>query len=104
MSWVALICAGLFEMLGVVMMNKVNEKRSFKNIALLLLGFGLSFVCLSYAMQSLDMSIAYAIWTGIGATGGAILGMVLYGEPKNALRIFFITLIIGAVVGLKLVA
>ncbi|WP_435167270.1 DMT family transporter [Paenibacillus glycanilyticus] len=104
MNWLALICAGLFEMLGVVMMNKVNEKKSVKNIALLLMGFGMSFVCLSYAMQTLEMSIAYAIWTGIGATGGAILGMVLYGEPKNMLRILFITLIIGAVVGLKLVA
>ncbi|ACT04466.1 DMT family transporter [Paenibacillus sp. JDR-2] len=104
MNWLALICAGLFEMLGVVMMNKVNEKKSVKNIALLLIGFGMSFACLSYAMQTLEMSIAYAIWTGIGATGGAILGMILYGEPKNMLRIFFITLIIGAVVGLKLVA
>lgn len=104
MNWLSLICAGLFEMLGVVMMNKVNENRSVKNISLLLVGFGMSFVCLSYAMQTLEMSIAYAIWTGIGATGGAVLGMVLYGEPKNMLRIFFITLIIGAVVGLKLVA
>ncbi|WP_336787447.1 DMT family transporter [Paenibacillus sp. MMO-177] len=104
MNWLALICAGLFEMLGVVMMNKVNEKKSVKNIALLLIGFGMSFACLSYAMQTLEMSIAYAIWTGIGATGGAVLGMILYGEPKNMLRIFFITLIIGAVVGLKLVA
>ncbi|SFF23037.1 paired small multidrug resistance pump [Paenibacillus catalpae] len=104
MNWLSLICAGLFEMLGVVMMNKVNENRSVKNVSLLLVGFGMSFVCLSYAMQTLEMSIAYAIWTGIGATGGAVLGMVLYGEPKNMLRIFFITLIIGAVVGLKLVA
>jgi Membrane transporters of cations and cationic drugs len=104
MNWLSLICAGLFEMLGVVMMNKVNEKRSARNISLLLIGFGMSFICLSYAMQTLEMSIAYAIWTGIGATGGAVLGMVLYGEPRNMLRIFFITLIIGAVVGLKLVA
>lgn len=104
MNWLSLICAGLFEMLGVVMMNKVNEKKSVKNVTLLIFGFGMSFVCLSYAMQTLEMSIAYAIWTGIGATGGAILGMVLYGEPRNMLRIFFITLIIGAVVGLKLVA
>ncbi|NIK71106.1 MULTISPECIES: multidrug efflux SMR transporter [unclassified Paenibacillus] len=104
MNWLALICAGLFEMLGVVMMNKVNAKKSVKNIALLLIGFGMSFACLSFAMQTLEMSIAYAIWTGIGATGGAVLGMVLYGEPKTMLRIFFITLIIGSVVGLKLAA
>ena len=47
------------------------------------------------------MGTAYAVWTGIGAAGGAIAGMLFYGEPKHFSRIFFITLVLGAAVGLK---
>lgn len=104
MSWVSLIAAGLFEMLGVLMINRVNRERSAKSVALLLLCFGASFLFLTLAMKQLDMSTAYAIWTGIGATGAAILGMVLYKEPRDAKRLLCIAMILGAAVGLKLVS
>jgi len=55
-------------------------------------------------MKTLSMGTAYAVWTGIGASGGAILGMILYGEPKTALRILFIAMVLGAAIGLKLVS
>lgn len=51
----------------------------------------------------MPMGTAYAIWTGIGAAGGTILGMVFYGEPKNVLRIVCIAMILAAAIGLKLV-
>ncbi|MNW22335.1 Multidrug resistance protein YkkD [compost metagenome] len=54
-------------------------------------------------MKVLPMGTAYAIWTGIGASGGAILGMVIYGEPRNLPRILCITAVLAAAVGLKLV-
>lgn len=104
MAWIALIGAGLFEMLGVVMMNEMYRRKSWIPVALLVIFFSMSFWLLSVAMAVIPMGTAYAIWTGIGASGGAILGMVLYGESKDWKRIVCITLIIGSVIGLKLIS
>ncbi|WP_249291973.1 DMT family transporter [Metabacillus flavus] len=104
MAWIVIVAAGLFEMLGVVLLNRVARNRSILNILLLAASFTASFSLLSIAMQSLPMGTAYAIWTGIGAAGGAMLGMILYGESKEWRRIFFIALILGSTVGLKVIA
>jgi len=104
MNWVFLILAGVFEMVGVLMINKLHKDRNLISLVLLVTGFGLSFLFLSLAMKTLPMGTAYAVWTGIGASGGAILGMVFYGEPRNALRILFIAMVLGSAVGLKLVS
>ncbi|TWT07182.1 multidrug efflux SMR transporter [Planococcus sp. CPCC 101016] len=104
MAWISLIMAGIFEMLGVAMINKLHQDRSWKALVLLVLGFGASFAFLAFAMKTLPMGTAYAIWTGIGASGGAILGMLFYNESKDWKRIFFISMVLGAAVGLKLVA
>ncbi|NMH74613.1 multidrug efflux SMR transporter [Bacillus sp. RO2] len=104
MAWFSLILAGLFEMFGVAMINKLHNDRSWKSIALLVLGFGASFIFLAYAMETLPMGTAYAIWTGIGASGGALLGMFLYGESKDWKRLIFIAMVLSAAVGLKLVS
>ena len=104
MTWIALVFAGLCEMFGVTMINKLHQDRTWQSVVLLILGFGLSFVFLAYAMETLPMGTAYAIWTGIGASGGAILGMVLYNESKDWKRLFFIGMGLSAAVGLKLVS
>lgn len=104
MAWISLIVAGLFEMSGVLMINKLHKDRDWQSLILLILGFSASFLFLAIAMKTLPMGTVYAIWTGIGASGGAILGMILYGEPKDWKRIFFITMVLGAAVGLKLVS
>ncbi|MGX6443516.1 DMT family transporter [Neobacillus sp. K501] len=104
MAWISLVFAGLFEMFGVVMINKFHQDRNWKSVVLLVLGFGASFLFLSYAMETLPMGTAYAIWTGIGASGGAILGMLLYGESKDWKRLVFIAMVLGAAIGLKLVS
>lgn len=104
MSWIFLIMAGIFEMVGVLMINKLHKDRNLISLIMLIAGFGLSFWFLSLAMETLPMGTAYAVWTGIGASGGAILGMIFYGEPRNALRIVFITMVLGSAVGLKLVS
>ncbi|WP_019413459.1 multidrug efflux SMR transporter [Paenisporosarcina sp. TG20] len=104
MAWLSLIVAGLFEMTGVVMIHQVHKNRNWKSITGLLASFGASFLFLAFAMETLPMGTAYAVWTGIGASGGAILGMVLYGESKTKLRILFILMVLGAAVGLKLVS
>jgi len=104
MNWVFLILAGIFEMVGVLMINKFNKDRNILSAFYMIAGFGLSFVFLSLAMKTLPMGTAYAVWTGIGASGGAILGMIFYGEPRNAARILFIAMVLGSAVGLKLVS
>jgi len=103
MAWLCLGLAGVFEMFGVAMINKLHRDRSWLSIVYLCLGFGGSFLFLSLAMQTLPMATAYAIWTGLGASGGAILGMLIYGEAKDWRRVLFIVMILGAAVGLKLV-
>jgi paired small multidrug resistance pump len=104
MSWLYLILAGVFEMTGVTMINSLHKKRNWQSLLLLVGGFGASFLLLALAMKELPMGTAYAVWTGIGAAGGAILGMILYGEPKDAKRIFFIAMVLSAAIGLKLVS
>jgi paired small multidrug resistance pump len=104
MSWFFLITAGLFEMLGVLLINKLNQSRNWQSLLLLIISFGFSFLFLSLAMIKLPMGTAYAVWTGIGASGGAILGMIFYKEPRNFMRIICIGLVLSAAVGLKLVS
>lgn len=103
MAWFSLILAGLFEMLSVSMINKLHADRNWKSLVFLIIGFSFSFIFLAYAMKTLPMGTAYAIWTGIGASGATILGMLLYKESKDWKRIICITMIIGATIGLKLV-
>ena len=101
MSWLYLMLAGLFEMTGVLLINHFNQTRNWKSLTLLIVAFGLSFGFLSLAMKTLPMGTAYAVWTGIGAAGGAILGMILYKEPRSMLRILCIGLVLGSAMGLK---
>ncbi|WP_040949051.1 DMT family transporter [Gorillibacterium massiliense] len=103
MNWLFLVTAGIFEMFGVTMINKWHKDRNWKAFLLLVVGFGLSFAFLSLAMKTLPMGTAYAVWTGIGASGGTILGMLLYGEPRNLPRVISIAVVLSCAVGLKLV-
>ncbi|WP_195576308.1 DMT family transporter [Paenibacillus sp. 1001270B_150601_E10] len=104
MNWAFLILAGICEMVGVLMINKWHHDKNVLSLLYLIAGFGASFVFLALAMETLPMGTAYAVWTGIGASGGAILGMIFYNEPKNAARIFFIALVLGSAIGLKLIS
>ena len=104
MSWLYLIVAGLFEMMAVIMMNEVNKRESWQSVMGMIVAFGASFLFLAIAMRHIPMSVAYAIWTGIGASGGAVIGMLFYNESKDWRRVICIFLIISAVIGLKLVS
>ncbi|MFC5469769.1 DMT family transporter [Cohnella suwonensis] len=101
MAWIALAFAGLCEVVGVLAMNRLNERKDFRSWALLLGGFAASFLLLSVAMKSISMGTAYAIWTAIGTVGGTLVGMIFYGESRRASRIFFLGVVAAAVVGLK---
>ncbi|SEQ41051.1 DMT family transporter [Piscibacillus halophilus] len=104
MYWGSLIVAGLFEMIGVLMINIYHQRKSWGALALLILSFSLSFALLSFSMKVLPMGTAYAVWTGIGAAGSAVIGIIWFKERANAIRILMIATIITATIGLKLIA
>ena len=104
MAWVSLIFAGLFECVGVMGLDQMVTARDLKAFVMLFGGFVLSFLLLNVAMQTLPMGVAYAVWTGIGAGGATLAGMVFFGESKNWKRLLFISMIIVSVIGLKLLS
>ncbi|OHE89824.1 MAG: molecular chaperone [Lysobacterales bacterium RIFOXYA1_FULL_68_6] len=104
MAWVLLTVAGIFEIAFALCM-KWSEGFTRLGPALLTVVTGLSSVfLLSYSLRTLPVGTAYAVWTGIGAAGTAILGMALLGDSTAPMRLLCIALILGGVIGLKLVS
>ncbi|EUJ43825.1 DMT family transporter [Paenilisteria rocourtiae] len=102
MAWIFLLVAGLCEMAFVVMMKLSEGFKNLKYSILTIVFMAASFFLLSLALKTIPIGTGYAIWTGIGAVGSVVMGMVLFKEKKSALKLLFITLIIAGVIGLKL--
>jgi len=103
MPWMILFVAGLFE-IGWAIGLKYTD--GFSRLVPSLLTAGamiVSVVLLGIALKTLPVGTAYAVWTGIGAVGTALLGIVLFGDPATAARLVSIGLIVAGIVGLKLV-
>ncbi|MGF6110374.1 multidrug efflux SMR transporter [Pseudomonas sp. ADAK2] len=104
MAWVLLSLAGLLEIAFAFAM-KGSEGFTRLTPGLIAAATGVSSVfLLSLALKSLPVGTGYAVWTGIGAAGTAILGMAILGDAATPLRILCIALILGGVIGLKLVS
>jgi quaternary ammonium compound-resistance protein SugE len=102
MNWLYLLIAGLFEIAWAIGLKYTEGwSRLWPSIVTAVLMIA-SFYFLSLAVRSLPIGTAYAVWTGIGTVGAAILGMVLFDEPKDILRVLCILLIIGGIAGLKI--
>ena len=101
MVWVLLLVAGVFEV-GMVMGLNFSEgfTRFWPSLGTLVSG-GISFLLLSVAMRSLPVGTAYAVWTGIGAVGAVVLGILFLKEPATLLRLGAIGLIVAGVVALR---
>lgn len=102
MAWLILLAAGLLEIVWSVSMK---ASAGFSRVPLTILTIAAawaSFILLGIAMKSLPVGSAYAVWTGIGAIGAAILGIVLFDEPVTAARIGCIGLIVAGILGLRL--
>ena len=103
MAWTILFVAGLME-IGWAIGLKYTEGFSRLVPSVLTLACMLaSILLLGLAVKTLPIGTAYAVWTGIGAVGTAILGIILFGDPATALRLACIGLIVAGIVGLKLV-
>jgi quaternary ammonium compound-resistance protein SugE len=107
MAWILLILAGLFEIGFTTCLSKAKDATG-QAYLLWLLGFfvsvSVSMYLLYRATQTLPMGTAYAVWTGIGAVGTAIIGILFFKEPADLWRVFFISTLIGSIIGLKYVS
>ncbi|MES2142030.1 MAG: multidrug efflux SMR transporter [Pseudomonadota bacterium] len=103
-AWFILSLAGLFE-IGFTTCMKLSE--GFTQVKYMM-GFlffaSLSFLFLNKAVIQIPLGTAYAVWTGIGAFGTALIGMIFFKDPVSYLRIFFLILLVGSIFGLKLVS
>lgn len=102
MAWILLILAGLFEVVWAVGLKYTDGFTRFYPSAGTVLAMIFSVVLLAYAVRTLPMGTAYAIWTSIGVVGTVIYGICFFGEPLTILRLSCISVIILAVIGLKL--
>ncbi|GKV70025.1 QacE family quaternary ammonium compound efflux SMR transporter [Sporosarcina sp. NCCP-2716] len=102
MAWLYLVVASFGEIFGVLCINWFLLKKTPGRLLLLVLSFGGGFYFLSLAMQSIPMGTAYAIWTGLGAAGAVLIGILFFNEPAGWKRLLFLACIIGGAAGLKL--
>ncbi|WP_194765815.1 DMT family transporter [Tamlana sp. I1] len=107
MNWILLIIAGLFEVAFAACLGKAKTATGVES-TYWYLGF---LICLSISMyllvkvtQELPIGTAYAVWTGIGAVGTVLVGILVFKEPATFWRLFFITTLIASIVGLKFVS
>ncbi|HTM78996.1 MAG TPA: quaternary ammonium compound efflux SMR transporter SugE [Devosia sp.] len=104
MAWVYLVIAGLFEMGWAIGLKYTEGFTRLTPTVLTVIAMAISVALLGVALRDLPVGTGYAVWTGIGTVGTAILGMILFGDAVTAARLASIGLIIAGIVGLKLVS
>ena len=104
MPWIYLLIAGLFEMLWAVALKYTEGLSRFWPSLFTAGAMAVSLYFLALAVRTLPVGTAYAVWTGIGAVGAAVVGMVIWGESHAPLRIASIALIVAGIAGLRLTA
>lgn len=103
MSWLILFLAGLFEIAWAIGLKYTDGYTRLWPTVSTVAGMIVSVWLLGIAARGLPIGTAYAVWTGIGAVGTVILGIVLFDEPANAARLICVAMIVGGIIGLKLV-
>jgi quaternary ammonium compound-resistance protein SugE len=101
-AWAALLAAGLLEVGWALGLKYSDGLTRFWPTLATVAAIALSFALMALALRSLPFGTAYAVWTGIGAVGSILVGMLLYSEPTDPVRLVCLTLIVAGMVGLKL--
>ncbi|WP_018474287.1 DMT family transporter [Echinicola pacifica] len=104
MPWIILVLAGLFEVAFTTCLKLSQNFTNLKWSVAFFLSITMSFYLLNQAIKSIPMGTAYAVWTGIGAAGTVLVGILLFQEPASTLRLLFLILLISSIIGLKVVA
>ena len=103
LAWIVLLVSGLFETVWAAALAASDGFRRVGPTALFAVSCAISMAGLAYALRSIPVGTGYAVWTGVGATGAALYGIVVLGEPATLARIVCLLLIVSGIVGLKLV-
>ncbi|WP_261129956.1 quaternary ammonium compound efflux SMR transporter SugE [Bacillus sp. Marseille-Q3570] len=101
MAWIYLLIAGVFEVVWAIGLKYTEGFSRLVPSIITVIGMIISFYFLSIAIKALPIGTAYAVWTGIGALGTVLLGILLFNEPKDFMRILFLGLILVGIIGLK---
>ncbi|MFC0523631.1 DMT family transporter [Pontibacillus salicampi] len=104
MSWLFLVIAGLMEVGGVIYLKLSEGFSKLKPTIMFIIFMGTSFILLSISLKDIPISVGYGVWTGIGAAGSVLLGMVVFKEPKDVRKLVLVGGIIICIIGLKLVS
>ena len=104
MAWVYLFIAGLFEITWAIGLKYADGFTKLVPSVITVVGMIASVVLLGLALRELPVGTGYAVWTGVGTVGAAILGMILFQEPATAIRLGCIALIVVGIIGLKFAA
>ncbi|AFD26717.1 quaternary ammonium compound efflux SMR transporter SugE [Deinococcus gobiensis] len=104
MAWIYLVLAGLLEVGWAIGLKYTQGFTRPLPTALTLLSMAASVGLLGLATKTLPIGTAYGVWVGIGAVGAALLGMLLFGEAATPARLFFLALMVAAIIGLKVTA
>lgn len=104
MGWLLVMGSALLETVGVIGLKKYSMEKKLQNLLLLFGGFGGAFVLLYSSFNYLQVSIAYAVWIGIGTAIAVVINMLFFGESKSIGRIIAVIIIIIGVSGLKAVS
>lgn len=102
MPWLILFVAGLLEVVWALMLKQSEGFSKPGPTAVFVIALLLSMFLLSQALKSLPVGTAYAVWTGIGAAGTAILGMLLLGESRDIVKLVSLVMIVAGIIGLRL--
>ena len=102
MAWTLIVVAGFFEIVWATLLKFTDGFTKVWPSIGTVVAMGISMVCMSFALRVIPMGTAYVVWTGIGAVGTVIVGMVLFDEPRNVVRLVCIGMIIAGIAGLKL--
>ncbi|TAK09527.1 MAG: quaternary ammonium compound efflux SMR transporter SugE [Candidatus Manganitrophaceae bacterium] len=102
MDWLFLLIAGFFEVAWAIGLKYTEGFTRLWPSVFTVVGMALSFLFLAQALKTIPVGTGYAVWTGIGATGTALLGILLFDEPRDVGRIVSLVLIVAGILGLKL--
>ncbi|NVO04153.1 MAG: multidrug efflux SMR transporter [Bacteroidetes bacterium] len=103
MAWIYLIIAGIFEVIWAVALRNSEGFTKLQPAIITILAMAVSIYLLAISLKTIPLGIAYTVWTGVGAIGAVIAGIILFNESKEILKLLFIFLIIAGIVGLKIV-
>ena len=104
MAWMFLFAAGILEIVWVVALKMSDNFSKLIPSAVMVVSIVSSFLLLNLSIRSLPIGVAYAVWTGMGAAGAVLAGIVLFKEPCSFLHVFFLSMIIIGIVGIKFVS